>query len=141
MTVMSSCLEVRGFIVISSHRTRVWRAIGARTLRLGWVRREGGERGGREGKEGGREEREERKEGGSEGKRGKEGGRNTHTPSLLHSYTPSSLTGLTRDHLIVLAYLLGSDYVEGVEGVGVVSAMELLRDFPGDGLEPLMKFR
>ena len=65
----------------------------------------------------------------------------THTPSLLHSYTPSSLTGLTRDHLIVLAYLLGSDYVEGVEGMGVVSAMELLRDFPGDGLEPLRKFR
>ena len=60
--------------------------------------------------------------------------RYTHTP-------PHPLTGLTRDHLIVLAYLLGSDYVEGVEGVGVVSAMELLRDFPGDGLEPLRKFR
>ena len=41
----------------------------------------------------------------------------------------------------MLAYLLGSDYVEGLEGVGVISAMELLRDFPGEGLEPLMKFR
>ena len=62
----------------------------------------------------------------------------TLTPSL---HTPHSLTGLTRDHLIVLAYLLGSDYVEGLEGVGVVSAMEMLRDFPGEGLEPLTKFR
>ena len=72
MIVMSSCSEVRGFIVISSHRTRVWRAIGARTLKLGWVRREGRERG-REGRERGRE--------GEEGKEGgrKDGGRNTHT--------------------------------------------------------------
>ena len=90
-------------------------------IRLG---EEGGE-GEREGGEGGKEER-------------KDGGRNTHTltATLIHT-----LTGLTRDQLIVLAYLLGSDYVEGVEGVGVVSAMELLRDFPGDGLEPLRKFR
>ena len=121
MIVMCSCSKVRGFIVISSHRTRVWRAIGARTLKLGWVRREGGE--------GGREEAR-----GGEGRRkGRTVGETTHTPHPL--------TGLTRDHLIVLAYLLGSDYVEGVEGVGVVSAMELLRDFPGDGLEPLRKFR
>ena len=54
---------------------------------------------------------------------------------------PTSLAGLSCDHLIMLAYLLGSDYVEGLEGVGVVSAMELLRDFLGEGLEPLMKFR
>ena len=67
MIVMCSCSEVRGFIVISSHRTRVWRAIGARTLRLGWVREEGRERGReeREGGEGGR------KEGGSKGGEGK----------------------------------------------------------------------
>ena len=61
-------------------------------------------------------------------------------PHCTHP-TPHSLTGLSRDHLIVLAYLLGSDYVEGLEGVGVVSAMEILRDFPGEGLEPLTKFR
>ena len=89
--------------------------------------REGGEGGGEGGKEGGRKQGEER-EGGKEGRWEK----HTH---------PHPLTGLTRDQLIVLAYLLGSDYVEGVEGVGVVSAMELLRDFPGDGLEPLRKFR
>ena len=69
MTVMCSCLEVRESIVISSHRTRVWRAIAARTLRLGWVRREG--EGGGEGREGGgRKER----EGGRGGKEEREGG-------------------------------------------------------------------
>ena len=118
--------------------------------------REGeGERDGRKGgrrrrrKRGGRKRGEEReREGGMKGGKVREGEegrvRRMCTLSLLHSYTsshPHPLTGLTRDHLIVLAYLLGSDYVEGLEGVGVVSAMELLRDFPGDGLEPLRKFR
>ncbi|KAF7312402.1 hypothetical protein MIND_00253600 [Mycena indigotica] len=43
--------------------------------------------------------------------------------------------GLERDALIRLAYLLGSDYVEGLQGVGPVVAMELLGEFPGnDGL-------
>ncbi|GLB40317.1 putative xeroderma pigmentosum G I-region [Lyophyllum shimeji] len=43
--------------------------------------------------------------------------------------------GLERDTLIRLAYLLGSDYVEGLPGVGPVVAMELLKEFPGeDGL-------
>ncbi|KAJ7158651.1 hypothetical protein C8R46DRAFT_1109789 [Mycena filopes] len=43
--------------------------------------------------------------------------------------------GLDRDTLIRLAYLLGSDYVEGLPGVGPVVAMELLDEFPGeDGL-------
>ena len=89
---------------------------------------------GREGGEGGRRGRKGRRE----GARGGEGRRKGRWEKHTH---PHPLTGLTLDHLIVLAYLLGSDYVEGVEGVGVVSAMELLRDFPGDGLEPLRKFR
>ena len=43
--------------------------------------------------------------------------------------------GLDQDALIRLAYLLGSDYVEGLPGVGPVVAMELLQEFPGkDGL-------
>ena len=43
--------------------------------------------------------------------------------------------GLERDALIRLAYFLGSDYVDGLQGVGPVMAMELLREFPGeDGL-------
>ncbi|EJU04895.1 hypothetical protein DACRYDRAFT_104789 [Dacryopinax primogenitus] len=42
---------------------------------------------------------------------------------------------LDRDKLIRLAYLLGSDYVDGLPKVGPVVAMELLREFPGeDGL-------
>lgn len=43
--------------------------------------------------------------------------------------------GLERDKLIRLAYLLGSDYTDGLPGVGPVVAMELLKEFPGqDGL-------
>uniref|UniRef100_A0A0W0EXN2 XPG-I domain-containing protein n=2 Tax=Moniliophthora roreri TaxID=221103 RepID=A0A0W0EXN2_MONRR len=43
--------------------------------------------------------------------------------------------GLDQGTLIRLAYLLGSDYVEGLPGVGPVVAMELLKEFPGeDGL-------
>ncbi|KAI0044031.1 hypothetical protein FA95DRAFT_1562646 [Auriscalpium vulgare] len=43
--------------------------------------------------------------------------------------------GLERDKLVQLAYLLGSDYVDGLPGVGPVVAMELLKEFPGsDGL-------
>lgn len=43
--------------------------------------------------------------------------------------------GLDRDTLIRLAYLLGSDYVDGLPGIGPVVAMELLTEFPKeDGL-------
>jgi DNA excision repair protein ERCC-5 len=47
--------------------------------------------------------------------------------------------GLDRDKLVRLAYLLGSDYVEGLPGVGPVVAMELLNEFPGD--DGLHKFK
>uniref|UniRef100_A0A8C3XPH5 DNA repair protein complementing XP-G cells n=1 Tax=Chelydra serpentina TaxID=8475 RepID=A0A8C3XPH5_CHESE len=48
--------------------------------------------------------------------------------------------GLDRSKLINLAYLLGSDYTEGIPSVGYVTAMEILNEFPGHGLEPLLKF-
>ncbi|KAM9366796.1 DNA excision repair protein ERCC-5 homolog [Symphorus nematophorus] len=48
--------------------------------------------------------------------------------------------GLDRSKLINLAYLLGSDYTEGVPGVGYVTGMEILNEFPGPGLEPLIQF-
>ncbi|CAK6965899.1 DNA excision repair protein ERCC-5 [Scomber scombrus] len=48
--------------------------------------------------------------------------------------------GLDRSKLINLAYLLGSDYTEGVPGVGYVTGMEILNEFPGLGLEPLTQF-
>lgn len=47
--------------------------------------------------------------------------------------------GLDRDKLVRLAYLLGSDYVEGLPGVGPVVAMELLAEFPGE--DGLYKFK
>ncbi|KAJ3837305.1 PIN domain-like protein [Lentinula raphanica] len=47
--------------------------------------------------------------------------------------------GLDQGTLIRLAYLLGSDYVEGLPGVGPVVAMELLKEFPGD--DGLHKFK
>ncbi|KAK4105414.1 PIN domain-like protein [Parathielavia hyrcaniae] len=42
---------------------------------------------------------------------------------------------LSREQLISLAQLLGSDYTEGLAGVGPVTALEMLSEFPGrDGL-------
>ncbi|KOS18421.1 DNA repair protein rad13 [Escovopsis weberi] len=42
---------------------------------------------------------------------------------------------LSRDQLISLAQLLGSDYTEGLPGIGPVTAVEILSEFPGkDGL-------
>ncbi|KAI1105711.1 PIN domain-like protein [Jackrogersella minutella] len=42
---------------------------------------------------------------------------------------------LSREQLIALAQLLGSDYTEGLPGVGPVTAVEILSEFPGrDGL-------
>lgn len=49
--------------------------------------------------------------------------------------------GLDRSKLINLAYLMGSDYTEGIPSVGYVSAMEILNEFNGHGLEPLMNFK
>lgn len=47
--------------------------------------------------------------------------------------------GLERNKLVQLAYLLGSDYTEGLPGVGPVVAMELLKEFQGDNA--LIDFR
>lgn len=43
--------------------------------------------------------------------------------------------GLSRESLIYLGLLLGSDYTPGIAGVGVVNAVEIISSFPGyDGL-------
>ncbi|KAI0536759.1 hypothetical protein GGR58DRAFT_514273 [Xylaria digitata] len=43
---------------------------------------------------------------------------------------------LSREQLISIAQLLGSDYTEGLPGVGPVTAIEILSEFPGsDGLK------
>ncbi|KAK4648408.1 DNA repair protein rad2 [Podospora bellae-mahoneyi] len=38
---------------------------------------------------------------------------------------------LSREQLIALAQLLGSDYTEGIPGIGPVTAVEILSEFPG----------
>lgn len=48
---------------------------------------------------------------------------------------------LEREKLINLALLTGSDYTEGIQGVGPVGALEILAEFPGEGLESLERFR
>lgn len=49
--------------------------------------------------------------------------------------------GLDREKLSLLAMLTGSDYSDGVEGVGPVTALEILAEFPGKGINPLKDFR
>ncbi|XP_052195204.1 DNA repair protein UVH3 isoform X2 [Diospyros lotus] len=47
--------------------------------------------------------------------------------------------GLTREKLIRMALLLGSDYTEGVSGIGIVNAIEVVNAFPEE--DGLRKFR
>eukprot|EP00879_Flechtneria_rotunda_P022958 GHRR01024267.1.p1 GENE.GHRR01024267.1~~GHRR01024267.1.p1 ORF type:complete len:445 (+),score=191.78 GHRR01024267.1:668-2002(+) len=48
--------------------------------------------------------------------------------------------GINREKLVCLAMLLGSDYTEGVAGIGVVNALEVVSAWPG-GLAGLSMFR
>ncbi|KAK7395619.1 hypothetical protein VNO78_16183 [Psophocarpus tetragonolobus] len=47
--------------------------------------------------------------------------------------------GLSREKLIRMALLLGSDYTEGVSGIGIVNAIEVVNAFPEE--DGLVKFR
>lgn len=47
--------------------------------------------------------------------------------------------GLNREKLIRMALLLGSDYTEGVSGIGIVNAIEVVNAFPEE--DGLCKFR
>ncbi|XP_068642422.1 DNA repair protein UVH3 isoform X2 [Aristolochia californica] len=47
--------------------------------------------------------------------------------------------GLSREKLIRMALLLGSDYTEGVSGIGIVNAIEVVNAFPEE--EGLQKFK
>lgn len=54
--------------------------------------------------------------------------------------------GLEREDLISLAFFLGSDYTEGINGIGIVNAMEILDAFSmkkenGGVLSGLLKFK
>jgi len=46
---------------------------------------------------------------------------------------------LNREKLINMAYLLGSDYTEGIKGFGIVHAMEIIKEWPGD--DGLIEFK
>ncbi len=46
---------------------------------------------------------------------------------------------LDRAKLINIALLCGSDYTEGVDGIGPVLAMETLAEFRGDGIQQVDK--
>ncbi|XP_077987460.1 DNA excision repair protein ERCC-5 homolog [Glandiceps talaboti] len=48
---------------------------------------------------------------------------------------------LSRDKMIQLAFLVGSDYTEGIAGIGGVTALEVLHEFKGGNLEGLKAFR
>ncbi|QSZ32307.1 hypothetical protein DSL72_001881 [Monilinia vaccinii-corymbosi] len=58
---------------------------------------------------------------------------------LVECYLSSDLEkelSLSRDQLISIAHLLGSDYTEGIPGIGPVTAVEILSEFPSHtGLE------
>ncbi|ESZ92464.1 hypothetical protein SBOR_7127 [Sclerotinia borealis F-4128] len=58
---------------------------------------------------------------------------------LVECYLSSDLEkelSLSRDQLISVAHLLGSDYTEGIPGIGPVTAVEILSEFPSQtGLE------
>ena len=47
--------------------------------------------------------------------------------------------GLSREKLVHLALLLGSDYTEGISGIGIVNAMETVQAYPE--FEDLVEFR
>ncbi|TRY67515.1 hypothetical protein TCAL_05505 [Tigriopus californicus] len=48
--------------------------------------------------------------------------------------------GLSREKMILIALMTGSDYTLGIESVGPVTAMEVLAEFPGSGIEPFTHF-
>ncbi|KAN0092111.1 PIN domain-like protein [Hyaloscypha variabilis] len=58
---------------------------------------------------------------------------------LVECYLSSAIEkelSLSRDQLIAIAHLLGSDYTEGLPGIGPVTAVEILSEFPNaNGLQ------
>lgn len=50
-------------------------------------------------------------------------------------------SGLDRGKLINIALLCGSDYTDGIHGVGSIKALEIMAEFPGEDMESLVAFR
>ena len=49
--------------------------------------------------------------------------------------------GLTREHLVQMAYLLGSDYTIGLKGLGPVLSIEIVTCWQSDNLDGLIEFK
>nr|CAB3243322.1 DNA repair protein complementing XP-G cells-like [Phallusia mammillata] len=59
-------------------------------------------------------------------------------------YTLRDITselGLQQHQFINIALLSGSDYTSGIEGVGPVRALEIMKEFPGEGMGSMEKFK
>ena len=56
----------------------------------------------------------------------------TKGPEMYQAGEVASVLGLDRARLVQLAYLLGSDYTKGVTNIGIVTAMEVMANFPGE---------
>ncbi|GAV03242.1 hypothetical protein RvY_13694 [Ramazzottius varieornatus] len=52
-----------------------------------------------------------------------------------------SQVAMTKEKIIAFALLTGSDYTEGIEGVGGIRALEILAEFGGGGVETLQEFK
>ncbi len=62
--------------------------------------------------------------------------------SISKKKTLARILGLDRDSLIAIAILVGSDYTNGIENVGIVKAIEILQEFDGaSGLKKLQNFK
>lgn len=48
---------------------------------------------------------------------------------------------MTRENLVCFAMLVGSDYTDGIMNVGPVTALEILSEFRGDDITPLVKYK
>ena len=67
---------------------------------------------------------------------------NTKKIQMYKSERIEKQLGLTRERMIQLAMLLGSDYTVGIDGIGIVNAMEVLAGFSDlEGLEGLVAFK
>lgn len=60
----------------------------------------------------------------------------------FYSYTEvKNSIGLIREQMIKIALLCGSDYTPGIQGVGPVTALEIMAEFPGEHLKGLENFK
>ncbi|OQV13102.1 putative DNA repair protein complementing XP-G cells-like protein [Hypsibius exemplaris] len=64
-----------------------------------------------------------------------------HSPEEFDFAVLNKHLEFTQDKLIAFGMLTGSDYADGVKGVGPVRALEILGEFGGEGLSSLRRFR